>query len=466
MKFNNKYKSTLIILVTGLLLTSCEKSLKDQKPQASLDAQISPFNTAANVKSGINGVYSGFQSGNYYGLRYQVMADLGADNLTHVGTFPSFAQIANKAILTDNAEVENMYNDIYNNINNANTIIFAIPTITDPILDKDASLAELRTLRALMYFDLIRYWGGSVDGYGKAGGVGVSLKLTPTVLEKDAAPLPRSTEAEVYIQVLADLDFAIATPTFANKAASGGVNRIGKDYANALKARVQLYRGQYDNAEALATSVISSSRYSLVNTVDYGTMWSSKNSTESIFELEFNSADQNNLAFFYYTTGLGGRNEISSSVSLRNAHEANDVRKAINYSIISPTAKTRKVTRISTRDDNVILMRLAELYLIRAEARIRKATPDITGGLADLNTIRQRAGLTAFVSLVSADILDAILAERRVELAHEGHRLFDLRRYNKTASFLGISEPYRNLFPIPQREVLTSGNIIVQNDKY
>ncbi len=71
--------------------------------------------------------------------------------------------------------------------------------------------------------------------------------------------------------------------------------------------------------------------------------------------------------------------------------------------------------------------------------------------------------------LVSSDtdvILDAILAERRVELAHEGHRLFDLRRYNKTAAFLGISESFRNLWPIPQREVLTSGGIIAQNDKY
>ena len=74
--------------------------------------------------------------------------------------------------------------------------------------------------------------------------------------------------------------------------------------------------------------------------------------------------------------------------------------------------------------------------------------------------------LPNFVSLSNTDVLTAILAKRRVELAHEGHRLFDLRKYNLTGPVLGVSEAFRNLFPIPQREVLTSGGIIAQNDKY
>ncbi|WP_291399439.1 RagB/SusD family nutrient uptake outer membrane protein [Daejeonella sp.] len=461
-----KNKSFLIILLSGVLLGSCKKELENQKPQASLDASIA-FNTANNVRAGINAVYSGLQSGNYYGLRYQVMADLGADNISHVGTFPSFAQIANKSILTDNAEVTNMYNSIYSTINVANLVIAAVPNIKESGFVNESALAELRTLRALMYFDLLRYWGGSVDGYGKGNGVGVSLKLTPTSSLTEAAAIKRSTEAEIFTAILADLDFAIGVSTFANKQST--VNRVGKDFANALKARVQLYRGQFAEAETLATGVIGSARYPMVSTANYGTMWSGKNSSESIFELEFNTADQNDLSFFYYTTTLGGRNEISASTSLRDIHEARDIRKDINYSVVAPLAKTRKVTRIATRDDNVILLRTAELYLIRAEARLRKPSPsdtDIAGGLADLNVVRERAGLSPLVSTSVDVILDAILAERRVELAHEGHRLFDLRRYNKTGAFLGISEAFRNLWPIPQREVLTSGGIITQNDKY
>jgi hypothetical protein len=450
-------------MISGTLLVSCKKELESQKPQASLDA-AGAFTNANNIRAGINAVYSGLQSANYYGLRYQILADLGADNISHVGTFPSFAQIANKSILIDNAEVTNIYNTIYNTINISNLLIAAIPNVTDASLVSANALAELRTLRALMYFDLIRYWGGSTDGYGKANGVGVSLVLTPTSSLTDAAPKARSTEAQVYTAILADLDYAIGVSTFANKQSS--VNRIGKDYANALKARIQLYRGQFDDAETLASGVIASARYPMVSNANYGAMWTSKNSSEAIFELEFNTADQNSLPFFYYTTTLGGRNEISSSTGLRDAHEANDVRKDINFSVVAPLAKTRKVTRIANGDDNVILYRSAELFLIRAEARVRKASPDLIGALSDLNVVRTRAGLTNFISLSSANILTAILAERRVEFAHEGHRLFDLRRYNLTGPVLGISEAFRNLWPIPQREVLTSGGIIAQNDKY
>ena len=74
--------------------------------------------------------------------------------------------------------------------------------------------------------------------------------------------------------------------------------------------------------------------------------------------------------------------------------------------------------------------------------------------------------LSSFVSLSNDAVLTEILAEKRVELAHESHRLFDLRRYNFTSPLLGVSEPFKNLFPIPQKEVLTTGGIISQNDKY
>jgi hypothetical protein len=321
-----------------------------------------------------------------------------------------------------------------------------------------------------MYFDLLRYFGGSTTGYNKAGGVGVSIKLTPTLVEADAAPIARSTEAQVYTQILADLDYAIGISSFANRIA----NRAGKDVANAIKARVQLYREQWVDAEAAATAVIGSTRYSLLSNENYGNIWLStgKNSAESIFELDFNSADQNSIAFYYYTTAAGGRNEVSSSAALNAAHEASDVRKGINYTVAVagippiPAAKTRKFSRVANGDDNVIIFRLAELYLIRAEARVRQNTAQsISDGLADLNVIRLRAGLTTLSSTSQATILTAILQERRVELAHEGHRWFDLRRFNLTST-LGIAQPYRALYPIPQREVLTSGNIIAQNDGY
>lgn len=469
MKLNHKFFLALFAL--SLFTVSCKKSLDEQKPQASLDAPTA-FTNAASARAGLFGVYSALQSSTYWGLEYLIFADLAADNLTHTGTFPTFAQVANKQILPDNVNNVNIYNQIYDGINRANTLIAAVPGITDASLNKDATLAEARTLRAMMYFDLLRYWGGSPTGYNKAGGAGVVIKLTPTLGASDATPVARSTEAQVWTTILADLDFAIGVGTYANKI----TNRAGKDAAKALKARVQLYREQWAEAEALATEVINSSRYQLLSTANYENIWLQKNSAESIFELEFNSADQNSITFYYYTTTRGGRNEISASNSLRDAHEAGDIRRPVNYTADCPTctppypaAKTRKYSRISTGDDNVMLIRLAEMYLIRAEARVRQAATgadaSAISGLADLNVIRQRAGLTPFVSVSKDDILMAILKERRLELAHEGHRWFDLRRYN-LISTLGVSQPFRALFPIPQREVLTSGGVIAQNDQY
>ncbi|MFC3559972.1 RagB/SusD family nutrient uptake outer membrane protein [Pedobacter jamesrossensis] len=411
-----KYKYLAVLFAAGTVLSSCKKELEAQKPQASLDASIA-FTNVASVRAGLFGVYNSLQSGNYYGLQYNAFAELGGGNLLHVGTFPTYAQIANNQILTDNVNISDMYNTIYTGINNANTIIAAIPSITDAALDKDATLAELRTLRALMYFDLLRYFGGAPNGYGQAAGVGVSIKTSPTLTESDATPIARSTEAQVYTQILADLDFAIAAPTYTNKI----VNRAGKDVANAIKSRLQLYRSQWVEAEALATTVIGSARYSLVSTSNYANIWLAKNSTESIFELDYNSADQNSIAFYYYTTATGGRNEISSSNTLNSAHEANDVRKDINFTIGAPNAtpaipagKTRKFSRISTGDDNVILFRLAEMYLIRAEARVRQNTPaKIAEGLSDLNVIRTRAGLLPWFQFLKRMFLTAILAERK-----------------------------------------------------
>lgn len=459
-----KYKYFALFLVVSISLSACKKELEKQKPQASLDAS-GAYTNAAGVRSGIFGVYNSLQNASYYGLEYNMFAELGGGNLSHVGTFPTFAQIANNQILPDNVNISNGYNAIYSGINNANTLIAAIPNVNDGALDKDAALAELRTLRALMYFDLIRYFGGSTNGYGKADGKGVSIKLVPTLVEADAAPIARSTEAQVYTTILDDLNFAIGVPTFANKIATGNSYRMGKDAANALKARVQLYREQWTDAETFATNVITSGRYTMVSSANYGTIWSTKSSTESIFELEFNSADQNSIAFYYYPTGSGGRNEVGTSADLNTLTTVGDVRKAVNFSA-TPAGKTTKFTRISTGDDNVVLFRLAEMYLIRAEARVRQNTPaKIAEGLLDLNEIRVRAGLLPLVSTDGGDILTDILLQRRIELAHEGHRWFDLRRYN-LISTLGISQSFRALYPIPQREVLTSGGIIAKNDGY
>jgi hypothetical protein len=473
MKLNYKLVLTLISL-SALLGTSCEKETLDQKPQASLDASTA-IKDASSVTAATLGIYSGFQSGNYWGLRYFAFSDMYADNINHVGTFPSFSAIWNVAILPDNTEVGSMWNSMYSTINRANTVIAAVPGIADQSVVKDNVLAEARILRANVYFDLIRYWGGSKTGFNQAGGVGVPLVLTPTLVEADAKPQARATEAAVMGQVITDLDFAIGVSTFGNTNVAG---RVGKDYAKALRARVALYMGDYATAQNYATELIGSSRYTLTAGADYKNIWALKNTKESLWEIQYEPTNSNSIAFFYYTTATGGRNEISTSSGLNTAHEAGDLRQAINATATGGAAtnlKTLKFTRVATGDDNVVMFRLSELYLIRAEARAQLGT-DLVGALADVNVVRIRAGLAAnTTATTTATLMTAILKERRVEFAHEGHRFFDLKRTNLLATTIGatyfgisgtIDNTFRALWPIPQRETLTSGGIIAQNTGY
>ena len=455
----------VLILINILWVSSCTKIL-DQKPQESLDA-ADAFSTRTGIEAGIAGVYDGFQAGDYYGLAVWIYADLYADNLTHTGTFPTFAQMANKQLLTDNVNITNLWNSMYVTINRANNIIVAVPKITDPLFNKNVALAEVRCLRALGYFDLLRFFGGTPTGYNQPLGLGVPIFTTPTLTPADAIPKPRATEAEVFTLIVSDLDFAIA-----NLPATSANGRLTRNAATALKARIQLYREQWIDAEAQATTIINLfsalPNGGLLSSANYPNLWSVKNqSPESIWELQYFPDDRNFGAFYYYPGALGGRNEITSSSSLNNAHEVGDIRKPINVTVAStgiPANKTRKFIRVPG-DDNIILIRLAELYLIRSEARARKPTPDIAGSQSDLNVVRTRAGLPNTTASTTVDLVNAIKRERRVELAHEGHRWFDLRRYNSITD-VGITEPFRALWPIPQREVLTSAGVIAPNPGY
>jgi starch-binding outer membrane protein, SusD/RagB family len=465
MKMINKLAGCLVA-VSLLSATSCTKIL-EQQPGSSLDASTA-FTTPQTVAAGVAGIYNGLQSGNYYGLRYWALTDLYADIIRHTGTFPSFAQVANRNILSDNIEVQNMWNTIYSTINRANNVIAAIPAVTDPAFTNKATLeGEARFLRALAYFDLVRLWGGSVDGYGKPGGLGVPLFTTPTLTIEDATPKARATEQQVYAQVVADLDFAIA-----NLPAGPRVGRASGDAAISLKSRLELYRGNNAEAEALATQVINKYRTS----TDFGGLnpnyadnWLMQAyNSEKIFELQYDATNTNSIAFFYFTGAYGGRNEITAATDLAAKHEAGDKRLPVNVttaSVTAPANKTLKYTR-PAGTDNVTIIRLAELYLIRAEARAKQNK--LLEAKADVDMIRARAGLLATPAITQAALLEAIEQENLLEFAHEGHRFFDLRRNNREDAVLGLTgqNEFKARWPIPQREQQTSGNVITQNPGY
>lgn len=454
----NNFLKILALLVAIQFFQACNSNLEIE-PYTALDASTG-FKTKQDVDAAILGVYNSLQNGNYYGLRYFMLADIHAGSLTHTGTFPSFAQFANRNLLANNVELTNMWNSIYVGINRSNNVIASAPGVVDPSFNVNNALGEARFLRAFHYFNLLVYFGGSPDGFNQ-NGVGVPIFTTPTLSSTDAAPKARASEAETWTQILDDLNFAIA-----NLLPNNGIGRINSVSATAFKARVHLVRKEYAEAAAAAASVISSNRYTLLSGANYANIYLGKNSSETIWELQFDANNVNSIAFFYYPTAQGGRNEVASSASLRDLHEDGDLRKAVNVTTTVPLNKTLKFTRVAG-EDNVQLIRLSEMYLIRAEAlaRINGSPADITNALADLNIIRGRAGLPDFTSTVAADIVAAVLKERVIEFAHEGLRWLDIRRTGSYAS-VGITQEFRALWPIPEREVDTSAGVIAQNQGY
>lgn len=312
-------------------------------------------------------------------------------------------------------------------------------------------------LRAFHYFNLLMVFGGSSEGFNLPNGLGVPIFNSPTLSAEDAAAKARASEAEVWQLVLDDLNFAIA-----NLNDNNGIGRINKNVANALKARFHLARGEWAEAEAAASEVIGQTRYELLPGDSYANIYLIKNSAETIWELQFDANNTNSIAFFYYPTAQGGRNEITSSSSLLDLHEEGDLRREVNVTTSVPTNKTLKYTRVAG-EDNVQIIRLAEMYLIRAEAAARLNKGD--DALADLNVIRTRAGLAELDTTDANELIEAILKERIIEFAHEGLRWFDTRRTGALET-IDLTQEFRALWPIPEREVNTGAGVIAQNPGY
>jgi len=449
-------KLFLMFLLGSVIVSGCKKIL-DQTPTTALDATTA-FTTGPAVTAGLLGTYNAFQGNFYYGVDYTCLCDLEADGLVHTGSYPTWEQVANRAITPDNTDITGVWNAIYAGINRANTIIYSIPSVTSGGFDTAAAQGEAKFLRAFMYFDLMRFFGGTPSGYTDPNGQGVPLILAPTFTAADAAPQPRSSAGVVFNQILSDLTYAIA-----NIPATNDFGRANTLTAIAFKARVELYIGMYDSAAADAEQVITALG-GLTNL--YASVFAAKNVTpESIFELQFSATNQDGLYFYFF-----GRDEVATSSSLQAAYQIQDARLPINF-YVAPDASGNNVNATQKYDDpdgsqDISLIRLAEMYLIDAEAIMRGSSQNMTAALADINAVRARSGETLDVTNSPSQLLTDILNENRLEFPAEAHRWFDLRRLGLPVSTFAMTDSNYVLWPIPQNEVLTSGGVITQNPGY
>jgi hypothetical protein len=451
-------------IVTGLLtaallvgsLAGCNNKLNVQ-PVSSIDT-ANALNTSDDVQAALVGCYTALQSSNSHGGDWQLTTDLLADNgdEAFVGTFLQPQQAQRKTLLVTNTFVSNIWLNSYDIINRANNVLANLSKLNTAGLQASVG-GEARFLRALTYFDLVRTYGRDWSDGTPSSNLGVPLVLTPTSTITTESNVARNTVAEVYTQVITDLTAAesqlpVSNGVFANRYA-----------AAAVLARVYLQQGNYAAAAAAANRVISSTRFSL--NPSYGDNFLSNsdllgNSSEDIFAIQISAqSGTNDLNTFY---SQYRRADVEIQPQFISLLASNDDRLNV-YENAGGTYYTNKYDVLY---GNIKLIRLDEMYLTRAEANFQAGTAVGATAISDVNVIRDRAGLAPITTLTLA----AIQRERRIELAFEGFRLFDLKRFKEstsdplTSAAIAWNSP-RLILPIPLREINANPNL-VQNAGY
>lgn len=436
-----------LFILTLLLSSLAACDVLDVEPQSAISADEA-FKDKAGIEKGILGAYTSFQNLSYYGRTYLIFSDLAADNLEQPvdGTSDDYRQVDNNNILATNGAIDGIWASAYESINIANNVIVKVPGMGDMTKEeKRLASAELYFIRALNHFNLLNYFGD------------VPVKIEPTV-GTGAVNVPREPISIVYDQIVKDLDSAeLRLSTSSVKV------RASQYAATALLARVYLYKGDYALAIDKATEVIDEGGYQLLPYLDVFT----DGSAESIFEIDFTELNRNRIAEYNFPKSLNGRREVAPTTSIVNAYEVGDVRYEASLAFAGALPYAIKYDDLAKGADNVIVLRLAEMYLIRAEAEARLGG-DVDAIQDDINEIRTRAGLPPTSTTAYADLLLEIEQERRVEFAFEGHRWFDLVRTGRAITLLpNVTDINQTLFPIPLSEIQTNKNPdMTQNPGY
>jgi starch-binding outer membrane protein, SusD/RagB family len=466
------YSKTLVLAV-ALLGFSCD-SLLDVQPRQSIDAATALTSEEAIVAA-MSGVYDRLQNLRIFGRDYIALPEALSDN----------GRATNKSGRL-NAEYLNQPNSHFTNatwqvsyfaINQVNLILDGLGRVNMAQATKDNLEGQALFLRGLLYHNLVRIYAydpGAIITQNDRGGV--LLQLTPIFSTDQIENASRAPVDAVYTQIYADLNAAIPklnnsrAPLFASRGAAQG-----------LLSRVALTRRDYATAVRVAGEALSSGVGQFVNTASYVGSWRSASNPESMFELQYATAENlgvNESLHTTYSTLLapgdrsrtGGFGDLVPTANLLAQFEDGDVRRNL-YELGTTGRGTAEIecTKFLGRSgqpnlDNVPVLRVAEVILNRAEA-YASAGPQQNEALAlaDLNRIRNRAGLPS-VTLTGPALLEEILKQRRVELAFEGDRWFTLKRLGRDIVKAAPAQTlpfidFRILAPVPVRELQINPNL-------
>lgn len=474
------YTYGIMILLTGLF-AACSKDFLDLKPDQSAETGKA-IRDLPGLRSATSGVYSLMQGANYYGRTMPLLPDLRSDN--------SFISVINSnryrnqdqyIVTANDVYTTDSWNTLYSVVANANMVIARgpnvslLPSSTDSVEAKQL-VAEAYAIRGLAFFDLSRMYAQPYNFTPDASHMGVPI-VTVTNIDSVQSP-SRSSMKDTYAQIINDLRTAIrkfeesGTTAFAS-------GRINVYSAKALLARVLLYKEDWAGAATLATDVINSGKYSLLDRDKLVSNFKMTGNGETIFEIintPVDNAGTDGLGYLFSQDGYG---DVLATNNIYNIYAGGDVRrnflkksKRAGNGGENPANVITKYSDVSAFSEGIKVIRLAELYLIRAEAQTHLGkAPEAQ---ADLNVVAQRADRDALpVTVTGQELLDAVQLERRKELAFEGHRLFDLIRtkqsfvkYLASDKIIPVVWPSTKvILPIPQRELDANPNIRNQQNE-
>jgi hypothetical protein len=468
---NIKYKSSsLAVLLSVGIGFGC--NVLDQHPEFQI-ATSEAFSNPINAEATLNGLYNEAQL--IYNWRAQTVGELASDLVQSIDTWDNFNVIDEFRQTPDNTEVDDMYTQLYRTIDLANNIIAFVPTV--PGLEQSRindMLGQAYTFRGMMYFELAKYFGGIPNKYGE---LGVVIETEPSAGVNDASYKSRASLQETWDQIKSDLEKGEKLLPTGRTSNFLTRSRLVKAAATATLARYYLYIDQWAQAEANATQVITQGNYTLVK--PFSDIFRSEFTSESIFEMDYNVVDFGGLRQWYYPANLNGRGGLSFHKPFASElleRQGTDSRSGlIDFNPAFGGVYYSTKFNLLQNASNVPVIRIAEMYLIRAEARARQN--NVAGGLEDLNLVRNRANLLNATASTTDELINQVLEERKFEFAIEGHRFFDMTRTGRAinvfvnlprttgASLYSIGSTDKYVFPIPTSEMLSNSNMI-QNPAY
>lgn len=482
---NIKFK-IVSLLIFSLVFSSCEDDL-NVAPNDAL-TEIDFLNNPDNAIQLVNGVYNKQLDYNMYAFSWIGITSIVSDDADK-GSTPNDSG-------TDKGKLDNLtftssdisFNDVwegrYAGIYRANNALFYLEQLAIEENLKKRLIGEVKFLRALFYFDLVRCFGGVPLVTSK-----IDINDVETI---NSVVFNRKSKAETYTVIETDLLDAIEKLPLKGQYASNDLGRASKGAAQALLAKAYLYQERWQEAFDMSGNVMSSSQYDLLD--DYAHVWREvgENQSESIYEVQ--ATLTNGLRDYTNVQGPRGTPDLgwgfnTPSLTLVNSYEVGDVRmnaavmfvpsvlwdglvgpstwnnprynyKAYQSSIAESWNGDRGVTA-----KNLRILKYSDILLIRAEAAFHLG---LTSEAVDrINDLRDRVGLPLVISVT----LESILKERRAEMAMEHDRWFDIVRTGTAQAAMAADGKTfivgtHELFPIPANQIILSSGLLTQNPGY